>query len=186
MEVTKRNDLFALLNERGLRGNAVEIGVAEGGYSFYLLDCVPGMVCYQVDPWCELDSTEYNDYNNVSVREHLRRYRLVVETARKYNGRAVPLRCFSREAATMFDDGFFDFVYIDANHRLDFIREDLLLWYPKVKSGGVFAGHDYLDGVIKSGEYGVRTAVDEFAAKHNLTINVTLEADYPSWWIVKP
>jgi hypothetical protein len=37
-----------------------------------------------------------------------------------------------------------DFVYIDANHKYDAVKKDLELWYPKVRKGGVFAGHDYL------------------------------------------
>jgi hypothetical protein len=184
VNVRKRNDLFAELVRRNLTGCAVEIGVAEGGFSFYLLDCWPG-TCYQVDPWSAMGTDEYNDYNNVAQEEQDRRYNLVCETAKKYNGRAIPVRKYSAMAAMDFEDDFFDFVYIDANHKLEFIRMDLQLWWPKCKPGGMFAGHDYLDGVIKSGDYGVKTAVTEFAESHSLDVNVTLETDYPSWWIVK-
>lgn len=184
-KIRKRNDLFEELNRRKLTGNAVEIGVAEGGYSFYLLDCWPG-VCYQIDPWSAMGTDEYNDYNNVDQQEQDRRYNLVMETAKKYNGRAIPVRKYSVAAALDFPDNFFDFIYIDANHNLEHIHQDLRLWYPKCKSGGIFAGHDYLDGVIKSGDYGVKTAVNEFAADHCLNFFVTLEKDYPTWWMVKP
>jgi hypothetical protein len=183
--VRKRNDLFAELLKRKLVGNAVEIGVAEGGFSFYLLDCWPG-ICYQVDPWAALSITEYQDGCNVEQVEQERRFQLVCETAKKYNGRAIPIRGFSADVAIGFADSFFDFVYIDANHKLEYIKEDLKVWYPKCKSGGIFAGHDYLDGVVKGSDYGVKTAVTEFATEHSLSINVTLEKDYPSWWIVKP
>lgn len=183
--VRKRNDLFAELIRRGLTGNAVEIGVAEGGYSFYLLDCWPG-VCYQVDPWAAFSVEEYQDYNNVEQTEQDRRFELVTQTAQKYNGRAIPVRATSAKASEQFENGFFDFIYIDANHKLEYIRDDIQIWWPKCKSKGIFAGHDYLDGVIKSGDYGVKTAVNEFAQEHGLRINVTLEKDYPSWWIVKP
>ena len=183
--VRKRNDLFAELIRRELTGNAVEIGVAEGGYSFYLLDCWPG-VCYQIDPWCALSTEEYRDYNNVEQAEQDRRFNLVCETAKRFYGRSVPIRETSAEAVDRFTDYYFDFVYIDANHKYEFIREDLFLWYPKCVHGGIFAGHDYLNGEIASGSYGVKQAVDEFATHHNLKVNVTLESDYPSWWIVKP
>lgn len=184
--VKKRNDLFAELLRRGLTGNAVEIGVAEGGYSFYLLDCWPG-TCYQIDPWMAMDSGEYRDYNNVDQVEQDRRYMLVLETSRKYGGRSIPVRMRSTNAAQHFPDQYFDFVYIDANHKYDFVKKDLESWWPKLKVGGIFAGHDYLDGIIASGEYGVKTAVNEFAANRFLLnqINVTQEHDYPTWWTVK-
>ena len=51
------------------------------------------------------------------------------------------LRLLSAEAAQLFPKGYFDFVYIDADHSL--AREDILLWYPLVKKGGILAGHDY-------------------------------------------
>jgi predicted O-methyltransferase YrrM len=35
-----------------------------------------------------------------------------------------------------------DFVFIDAHHEYDSVREDILAWLPKVKRGGVIAGHD--------------------------------------------
>lgn len=36
-----------------------------------------------------------------------------------------------------------DLVFIDADHRYDHVVEDILAWYPKVKSGGIICGHDY-------------------------------------------
>lgn len=186
VEVRKRNDLFALLRERRLNdGNAVEIGVAEGGFSFYLADCCPKMTVYQVDPWTALSDDEYHDYNNVAQEEQDRRYKLVCDTAQEYTGRVQVIRKFSEDAVSDFPNSFFDFIYLDANHKLEFIRKDIMLWWPKAKKGSIFAGHDYLDGIIKSGEYGVKTAVDEFVARHKLKLHLTKEKDYPSWWIVK-
>lgn len=37
----------------------------------------------------------------------------------------------------------FDFVYIDANHSEEHIREDITLWSKRVKPGGWVGGHDY-------------------------------------------
>lgn len=47
------------------------------------------------------------------------------------------------EAAEDFPDEYFDWVYIDANHQYDFIREDLKIYYKKVKRGGFITGDDY-------------------------------------------
>ena len=59
----------------------------------------------------------------------------------------------SSQAASMFDDGSLDFVYIDALHTYDAVKSDLALWLPKVKKGGFIGGHDYrkrFAGVIKA------------------------------------
>lgn len=43
----------------------------------------------------------------------------------------------------LFADSFFDFVYIDGDHSYIGAKSDLMNYYPKVRRGGVIAGHDY-------------------------------------------
>lgn len=84
-----------------------------------------------------------------------------------------PIRMPSVKASNTFEDGFFDFVFIDASHEYEDIKNDIQSWYPKVRSGGVLAGHDY-------GWGGVKKAVDEFVEKNNLTLNQSRSS-----WIIK-
>lgn len=49
----------------------------------------------------------------------------------------------SVEGACRFPDHHFDFVFIDASHKVEWTKADILLWYQKIKMGGVLAGHDY-------------------------------------------
>jgi predicted O-methyltransferase YrrM len=49
----------------------------------------------------------------------------------------------SKSISTKFSDKSLDLVYIDAAHDYNSVREDILCWLPKVKSGGYIAGHDY-------------------------------------------
>jgi len=49
----------------------------------------------------------------------------------------------SVDAAPLFPDAFFDYVYIDGDHTYDAVYQDMTLWHPKVKPGGFLAGHDY-------------------------------------------
>ena len=58
-----------------------------------------------------------------------------------------------------------DFVYIDARHDYESVLEDLNAWFHKVKPGGILAGHDYADGMLPQGDFGVKSAVDEFFAE---------------------
>jgi len=77
------------------------------------------------------------------------------------------IRMESVEAAELFLDEYFDYIYIDGNHTLDAVSKDLEAWWPKVKPGGYFAGHDY------SSSIGVMRAVETFCEKYGL--------DFQSW-----
>ena len=41
-----------------------------------------------------------------------------------------------------FPNESFDAVFIDADHRYDYIKKDIAVWLPKVKKGGYLMGHD--------------------------------------------
>jgi hypothetical protein len=77
------------------------------------------------------------------------------------------VRDFSVEGSTRFEDGYFDFIYIDAAHDYDSVKDDLEAWWPKLQDGGIFSGHDYFpDTRIWRGKAcGVYQAVNEFAEK---------------------
>ncbi len=63
------------------------------------------------------------------------------------------LKMDSLSAATAFPDGHFDLVYIDAGHSHDEVVADIRAWKPKVRPGGVIAGHDHhpsLPGVVSA------------------------------------
>lgn len=46
-------------------------------------------------------------------------------------------------AAETFEKESLDFVYIDANHLYDFVKQDLTAWLPKIKKSGFIGGHDW-------------------------------------------
>lgn len=54
-----------------------------------------------------------------------------------------PVRMDSIEAAAQYEDDSLEFVFIDADHTYEAVKKDVLAWLPKVKSGGILAGHDY-------------------------------------------
>jgi len=62
----------------------------------------------------------------------------------------------SISGSRIYKDKSLDFVFIDANHSYDSVINDLNAWFPKVKSGGHIAGHDYAT------DRDVRVAVQNF------------------------
>ncbi len=80
----------------------------------------------------------------------------------------------SVSAAKAFPDNSVDFLFIDASHDYESVRDDIAAWYPKVKLGGIIAGHDYANefqGVIRA----VKEAFPE-----------GYEVRYRSWLYKKP
>lgn len=110
----------------------------------------------------------------------------------------------SIDAAPLLKDGYFDYIYIDARHDYCAVQEDIEAYWPKVRPGGILAGHDYITAPEAMAVLGqermedwsrcedgreepraVKGAVDDFAAKHGLEIVATHEG-FDTWLIQKP
>jgi len=82
----------------------------------------------------------------------------------KFSGhkdKAVILEKDSNEAAKEIDDESLDFVFVDTYCTYEQIKNDLNVWYKKVKKGGLFAGHDTHLPVVKK-------ALEEFRLENNI------------------
>lgn len=62
--------------------------------------------------------------------------------AARYADRATLLVTTTDDAARVVDDRSLDFVFIDADHSLAAVKQDIADWLPKVKGGGLISGHD--------------------------------------------
>lgn len=161
----------------------VEVGVQGGGYAACMLRQTNPVQFYLIDCWEHQDPTIYDDPEaNVSNPEQERLYR---ETVARFAGdsRVIVWKKYSKDAVALFEDESLDWVYIDANHSYDAVKEDIALWWPKVKKGGFLSGHDY----IVRESFGVVQAVNEFLNDQNLYFNyLTTENNYDSWAVQKP
>jgi hypothetical protein len=83
-----------------------------------------------------------------------------------------PIRSLSHLAATRYQDASLDFVFLDACHQYEQVKQDILAYLPKVKSGGFIGGHDYNKGSYP----GVVRAVNE----HFKSFQIMRES-----WLVK-
>lgn len=59
-----------------------------------------------------------------------------------YITRITPIRLPSVQAATLFPDEYIDFLFLDADHTYNPVKKDIEAWWPKLKAGGIFCGHD--------------------------------------------
>ena len=173
--IKHRHELFAWLEATGRQGKWVEVGVAAGGHSRMMLEMAKFDQIYMVDVWDA--EHEYNAGESVGW------YESCCNLAGEYSDRCTIIRDLSAVASLQFADASLDFVFIDADHSYDGIFVDLRMWYPKVRSGGVMAGHDYVDWA----GYGVIKAVDDFVAEHGLqmTLLPVEPHDNPVWAFVK-
>lgn len=51
----------------------------------------------------------------------------------------------SPKITEIYEDKSLDFVFIDGSHKYEDVVEDIKAWLPKIKKGGILAGHDYID-----------------------------------------
>jgi hypothetical protein len=190
-DVHTRDQLPLLLDRRGLLGTGVEIGVQRGRYSEFLLTNWHGRRLVSVDPWREVPDGEYVDRANVPQAAQEGRYRETVERLQRFGSRSEIWRMTSAEAATHVEAGTLDFVYVDARHDFDSVLEDLGCWWPKLRPGAIMAGHDYVDGDLPNGVFGVKSAVDRFFDELELDVHATdgrpaaVEL-FPTWIVEVP
>lgn len=185
--VPTREEIPVLLNARRLFGLGVEVGVQRGLFSEHLLRHWAGTRLYSVDPWAQ-QGTDYVDIANVNDTEQESRLGETRRRLEPFGPRSEIVRAYSVDAARTFLDASLDFVYLDGRHDRAGVAEDVEAWWPKVRPGGILAGHDWVpDGRHPAGEFGVRGAVTDFCARMNLTVFPTIgDPPWFSWLMEKP
>lgn len=167
----------------------VEIGVYEGINAKYFLKELDIEFVFLIDSY-----VAYKRYapKKLGSKANLERAEKVAHAILGNYGHKIKwIKKKSTEAAEIFVDGTLDFVYIDGNHAYDFVKEDIRLYYPKLKENGLLAGHDY---DMKS----VKKAVDDFGEINGLEVCATATNEGPiflnerkwiagkyDWWIWK-
>lgn len=131
-----------------------EIGVSKGDNAEIMLSIFPEAKMYLIDSY-DLNNPTFQFGGIPTLEERGIFIASVKQRFEKYGSRAKLLILDSVEASKRFPDDYFDYVYIDAEHDYKSVLRDITAWYPKVKKGGMIAGHDY-------GVEGVKNAVEEY------------------------
>lgn len=149
-------------------GLFVELGVAAGAFAERVLDRNRGMRYVGIDKW--------DDHHNA---EEMKR---ADATVFRFGGRAELRKTTFEEAVRRFKDESCDVIYVDGYaHTGQDEGKTLRDWWPKVKAGGVFSGHDYDEKWPKT-----VAAVDAFAESVGAAVEVIKDEPFSSWAIRKP
>ena len=145
-----------------------EVGVYKGDFSELILARHPKKL-HLIDPWKFEPDPEYTaSWYGGSVGENQAKMDAIYESVmRRFrspikSGKVQVHRSGSAASASEFPDNYFDWIYIDGNHRYEFVKLDLETYTPKVKRNGLIAGDDY--GVPGWWQDGVTRAVEEAMA----------------------
>lgn len=173
-EMTKRRwvVLAELLKDKPNKIGA-EIGIQRGRMTMKVLNRLSSIKkYYAIDPWLWYPSykegvNERNQerWNQEVMDSYFKEFK---QNIRPWKNKVEILRMFSNEAHKHIPDGSLDFCFIDGNHAYEFVKEDIQLYLPKVKKGGLLGGHDY--GHVKGGvEKAVNELFDDFFEGSNKT-----------------
>jgi len=152
-----REQMLSLLPKSGV---VAELGVDHGIFSQKILDINQPSKLHLVDVW---HSNRYPEKLFYEVGE---RFRSEIKTSKVEINRGL-----STEVVKQFPDKYFDWIYIDTVHDFKITRQELEMYLPKMKAGGIIAGHDFIVGEIDvPWKYGVIEAVYEFCNSHDWEI----------------
>jgi hypothetical protein len=122
--------------------NYLEIGTFYGANLISVGDIYashPDSRMYCIDPWTDYeDYPEYKDQQESIYSAFCRN----LETS-GHKDKTTVMRGFSHEEIPKFKDDFFDIIYIDGNHEPEYVLEDAVLAFRKLKIGGYLIFDDY-------------------------------------------
>lgn len=140
----------------------IEIGSWHGRSTRALADNTEGTI-YAIDHWLGSEVERTTNHASAALNEGDHAFMEFCDNLKDHilTGRVRPIRMSSKNAARVLKDSGTqaDMIFIDAGHTKEEVLEDISLWLPLVKEGGVICGHDY----YHNGEHwpGVQQAVDE-------------------------
>jgi cephalosporin hydroxylase len=145
-----------------------EIGIFMGVFASSVVNKVKPKMYHMIDPWKYRKNWAKYDYKGKPLLSQEDVEVIYQDICRKFDRPNVKIhRDYSYNVVNEFEDEYFDFLYIDGNHNYHAVLQDLTLYYPKIKVGGVIAGDDWK---IKGDR--VKRAVIEFTKKIGVNYNI--------------
>ena len=101
---------------------------------------------FAIDPWDLVLEGKYVNVSRATAKlpRQLEAQRVFNERVSSYNNvETIRGWSYDSDIYNKFEDNSLDMIYIDGHHTFDAGLEDVRNWFPKLKVGGVLAGHDY-------------------------------------------
>jgi hypothetical protein len=156
-----------LIKESSSDAHFVEVGVWRGQSICYaaveIINANKNIKIDAVDTW--LGSPEQNLFLEDGESEEDDIYDIFLKNIEPVKNIITPIRMTSVEASKLYEDRSLDFVFIDASHLYENVKDDIEHWLPKIKVGGYIGGHDYSPHEPEE-KNGVKKAVDEIFGKN--------------------
>jgi len=111
--------------------NIISCGLTYGAHSESKLYCI--------DPW--EDYGDYNEYVNMQPEIYESFIKNVENSG--FKDKIIVKRGYSNKEINNFEDNFFDIIYIDGNHEPEYVLEDAVLSFRKLKKEGIMIFDDY-------------------------------------------
>jgi len=178
-----RPALENLIDRKNIVG--AEIGVRRGANAKNILKYLDIKKLYLIDPYAKyLDNEEVS--KEVDYSPWPKRVGVINSIFNEAKANIVEwenvvewIIDISSLASLNIEDNELDFVYIDGNHAYKNVLEDINLYWPKVKIGGLISGHDFdrRDSVAKT--------VRESFTNDLINFKPTGEGRTIDWWVFK-
>jgi predicted O-methyltransferase YrrM len=124
---------------------------------------------YCIDPW-----EDYNNYPEYKNEQH-NNYNIFNENIKNsgFQDKMVINRGYSHKEVPKFEDDFFDIIYIDGNHEPEYVLEDAVCSFRKLKVNGIIIFDDYGWG----GPDCVKKGIDAFLSAYSKRIEYLNESN---------
>lgn len=133
--------LYELAKKLPRNSIAIEIGSYIGASSLLIakgLNNNSKLIC--IDTW----------QNDAMTEGNWDSYKVFLENTVSVKNKITEIRKTSLDAGANFNE-MIDFIFIDGDHSYEGVKQDVDIWFPKLKSGGIIVMHDigWAEGVIK-------------------------------------
>lgn len=129
--------LYSSIVEKALMADVlIEVGSYKGRSALYMGEQIRNsgkdLLFYCVDHFCGSEEHADKDF-----------YQTFLENIAPLSRYIRPIKQDSVSASKRFKDGDVFFVFIDASHDYESVKADIQAWLPKIRNGGIIAGHDW-------------------------------------------
>jgi len=141
----RSDNWFEMIDLNAFYGRPIyylEIGTFYGANLFHVAETYaahPQSILFCVDPWADYD--DYDEYKNQQSSIYSTFTRNLQRSGVREKIRVC--RGYSNEQIPRLKDDLFDIIYIDGNHNPEYVLEDAVLCFRKLKAGGYMIFDDY-------------------------------------------